>query len=384
VGIGRKLLFSSFALLIMTMGIELLCFGFCMLQKDDYTWFEPQKYVIDDETIERRLSPYFHPTLGWKKPYETPFGERPREIDYPEAILATFGDSYTHCDQVENDETWQTYLSRTVGADVYNFGGGGYGTGQALLRFREDYPEVGTPWVGLGLITENINRIVNRYRKFYYHKTGIPMTKPRFLLEGGELTLIENPIRERGGLARLKDPAFLKQVGEHDVWYDRNDYPRLAFPYSRILFNRSFWLEVYHGKLGDRINDVDPRPWADLWSEDDARKLMFALFDRFVAEAREMGARPVILLLPMQHEVLHRAETGRSPGDAQWILAHGRERGYDVFDGIAALAAEAGDTREIETFFDHHLTAKGNEVLARRLHRFLADLGAFDRAEPGR
>ena len=42
--------------------------------------------------------------------------------------IAAFGDSYTHCDDVGNQDTWERKLSQFMpGVEVLNFGVGGYG-----------------------------------------------------------------------------------------------------------------------------------------------------------------------------------------------------------------------------------------------------------------
>ncbi len=350
---------------------ELGCFLFGRLRSEAFTWYEPGLYALRPEDLTESLKQTFHPTLGWKTPHATPFGERPRPVDYPDALLATFGDSYTYCAGVADGETWQTHLARRLSADVYNFGNGAYGTDQALLRFREDFPAVRTPLVTLGLITENINRIHNRYRKFYFPHTGTPLTKPRFLLVDGELELLANPIRSADELVELCDPGFLEEIGEHDLWYNRNAYPRRTFPFCQFLFHRSFWLEVRHGRSGVRIDDVEPRPWSNLWADEEARALMFAILERFVAEARAQESRPILVLLPTHGEVATLVTGGVASDKVRAITDFARARGHDLFDGVAALAAVVADEDELAALYDHHLTARGNELLAELFHAWL-------------
>jgi len=367
----RKLLFGFLTAGLVLAVVETASCTFFHVQRERFTFYAPERYAVDDDDLEK-LASYHDPTLGWKKPYPSPFGERPREREYPSALLATFGDSYTHCDEVEDDETWQTYLSRSIGQTVYNFGVGGYGTDQAYLRFREDYPKVRTPVVALGFTSDNIKRVVNVYRKFFYRNTGIPATKPRFVLEDGGLRLIENPIRSVDELPRLKDPAFLRTLGRHDLWYNKDDDPVLRFPYTAILFHRGFWREVRHS---GEIDDVDPRPWEDLWQHPDSRQIMFRLFDRFVADAREWQAEPIVMILPKRGEVLERFRTGRPPDAIRRVRDYTASVGYEVFDGVEALATAAASEREILAFYDGHLSAAGNEALARALHAHLQGHG---------
>src|SRR5439155_12092273 len=81
--------------------------------------------------------------------------------------IAAFGDSFTHCDGVANSFTWEYLLERLNPAlEVLNFGVGGYGTDQALLRYELEgmafHPHIAI----LGFLPENIHRVVSVFRSF--------------------------------------------------------------------------------------------------------------------------------------------------------------------------------------------------------------------------
>ncbi len=53
--------------------------------------------------------------------------------------IACFGDSFVHCDEEKNEDTWEYYLEKSVGnLEVLNFGVGGYGLVQSYLRYLKD------------------------------------------------------------------------------------------------------------------------------------------------------------------------------------------------------------------------------------------------------
>ena len=60
---------------------------------------------------------------------------------------------------------------------------------------------------------ENVNRVVNRYRPFYSPRSGVALSKPRFVLEGDGLRLLPNPV---SGPGQLDD----EQVAALDVTDD--------------------------------------------------------------------------------------------------------------------------------------------------------------------
>ena len=58
--------------------------------------------------------------------------------------INTYGNSFTHGDQVNDGETWQEYLAGHLGEPIRNFGVGGYGVYQAYRRMiREERKDHG-------------------------------------------------------------------------------------------------------------------------------------------------------------------------------------------------------------------------------------------------
>lgn len=319
----------------------------------------------------QRLRHEYDQRFGWDHHYDTPLTERPRPVTYGRPLIAAFGDSYTHCTDVRDHETWQTYLAGLLEADVYNFGTGGFGTDQAYLKYLEIRPSLETPIVVLGLISENINRIVNVYRPFYFPKTGIRLPKPRFVLVAGGLELIENPLQNVDDIPRLGEEGFVRGLGEHDYWYNRDRYPVRRFPYARILLSRRMWLEAFHGKLDKQIDDIDPRPWENLWNDPRASELMFTILGSFIGEARGSGQIPIIMILPMQDEVFERRCTGENPESVSMIEAYCNRRRCHCFNAIDVLAASVASPEEIPTLFIVHLSPKGNRIVAREFKNFI-------------
>jgi len=366
----RTIFFSIAAAVIGLCLIELCSFIFFTVFQERFTFHEVDRFMLRDGDAERLRREYDR-RFGWDHHYDTHLTERPRPVEYGHPLIATFGDSYTHCTDVQDHETWQTYLAGLLGSDVYNFGTGGFGTDQAYLKYLEIEPGLETPIVVLGLISENINRIVNVYRPFYFPKTGIRLPKPRFTLGPGGLHLLENPMRSVDGIPRLGEEGFIRKLGEHDYWYNRDRHPVRRFPYTRILFNRRMWLEAFHGKIDKQINDVDPRPWENLWDDPRVSELMFAILGSFIDSARGSGRIPVIMILPMQDEVFEKLYTGDNPESVSMIEAFCARRQCPCFNAINTLAASVTVPEEIPTLFIVHLSPKGNRIVAREFKDFI-------------
>ncbi|PON10878.1 hypothetical protein C2W62_47755 [Candidatus Entotheonella serta] len=104
--------------------------------------------------------------------------------------ISTFGDSFTHGDGVYNHETWQEKLnSLHHKLEVLNFGVPGFGLDQAFLRFQHDGIEFTSNIVFIGFMSADIRRGVNTYRPFALAHTGLPLSKPRFIIEDDQLVL---------------------------------------------------------------------------------------------------------------------------------------------------------------------------------------------------
>ena len=212
--IRKRCIFALLAALLTTVAVEGLAgliggtlvlprLSFVFVQFDANTLRSGYRAYLDDRD----------PVLGWptKTALKThaygPSGARPSPafpaLDAP--CVTLFGDSFTYSEQVDDEHAWGDVLARQLHCRVANYGVGGYGTDQVLLRSK------GVEALGrvaiLGIHPENVLRNVNQYRGFM--GDWMYTFKPRFLLEpDGELQLIPLPTLEEHELALLlKDPA---------------------------------------------------------------------------------------------------------------------------------------------------------------------------------
>jgi hypothetical protein len=134
-------------------------------------------------------------------------------------LIATYGDSFTACGEVNDDETWQFYLEIQLGYEVKNFGVAGYGTDQALLKLERNIArgEI-SPILILGIFEENINRLVNQFRPFYLPQTGEKFGfKPIFRMKNGRLVPEPNPLTAEAALVSEAEETARKLI-QTDDW----------------------------------------------------------------------------------------------------------------------------------------------------------------------
>ena len=130
-----------------------------------------------------------HPLLGWAPPRDAtnPLGII-RQAPYPvvrERPILFYGNSYVAGATGPADTIPHHLESMLPGRTVYNFGVGGYGLDQILLRVESTHADFTQPTILIGLLTEDIDRCVLRFR-------GAP--KPYFDLEGDRLSLKGTPV----------------------------------------------------------------------------------------------------------------------------------------------------------------------------------------------
>lgn len=310
-----------------------------------------------------------HDTLGWPtRPWlaSDSFDSSGARVSpaFPEpggACVSLYGDSFTYGQDVAPDEAWGDVLSRRLGCRVANYGVGGYGPDQALLRFEvNDRDEAGL--VVLGIMPENVVRILNRYRGFVDRRHMRYSFKPRFVLDGeGRLELVPMPRLTREAFAALPEDAARHLP--HETFLP----VRWRFPY--------LW-SLRHVLTGDNLRAWwhGEAPWMRFYDPEDetgAVALMAAIAGRFVASARARGKRALVLVLPDGQSFRRYAETGvwlHAP-----LLEAAAARDLPVHDlGPDMLRAAGGGTDAVCALFvgwRHiacvgHYDAAGNRLVA--------------------
>ncbi len=368
---GRRLVFTGVLIVLVLGGLELTARHFILRYRARFPFVNPRPYLLGPR-IPPQMPQMFSAELGWDLYFtNTPYGERPRPRDYHRVLAMSFGDSFAFCAEVESTQTWQVAWSDLVQGDILNFGVGGYATDQAYLRFRRVAQQVRPPVALMCLTSENINRLLNVYRPFYYPKTAIRMTKPRFMLAGNGLKLLPNAITDPAQFVNLNNEAWLQRLGKHDYWFNREAYPVCRFPYLRILFNRHVWRTRLSAKARGGADDVNPQPWRDLWRQDEPRALMLRILARFIAECRELGIQPVIVLLPHRQELATFYRDRQAPASVEVLREFTGQQDCPFVDGLAGMAAILTEEQEVPRLIGHHFTPAGNQRLARVLHEAL-------------
>lgn len=200
------------------------------------------------------------------------------------------GDSYTNGDEVGDSETYPARLAERLGVSVANHGVGGYGPAQSLLNLERNigrYPQVEV--VILGIMYENIFRMVNSYRPVLYTNSSDYTLKP--YMAGGEL--VPHP-----GQPALESLEQFKRVAEtsfdHDFWAK----PVARFPYSLALA-RSLGSNYFrYRRLQKAFRTAGEPEYSLAFDANEIKLNLIALLNRYASLAREWRVRPVVIFIP--------------------------------------------------------------------------------------
>lgn len=246
--------------------------------------------------------------------------------------IATFGGSFVYGADVSREQTWQALMEQTHhGVEVLNFGVSGYGTDQALLRYRLEGEAFSPDIVVLGFISENQRRNLTTFRPFYLPATGLPLGKPRFRVKKDRLILVPNPFRSLDDYrALLENPEReLPRIGADDSYYSQ--YEGSSIPFIDRLPSATalrFWWKRASNEF---IRWREAREPQSVWAERISRNsLLLKLFDAFTDEARTHGSTPIIMLCPIDLE--YRGGDGIHADPYPLIKRYLKARGEDYVD----------------------------------------------------
>lgn len=310
------------------------------------------------------------PVTGWPK---RRWADRGRTIPrvspaFPNAdswCVTLYGDSMTYGAEVSDDEAWGNVLAQRLRCPVGNFGAGGYGTDQALLRFignNEDHAAVTV----VGIYADNPLRNVNQYRYFLSGGEGLGM-KPRFVLEGGELKLIPLPTLSYEQFTRaLVEPGEMF-LYETFLPGSLHGLVRWTFPYTVSLLRllRSEPVSSYLRGQPSWISFYDP---AD---ESRALPITVAIVEEFRRARSHRAIVAVLFPTPASYNISHGGVSALHPLSEQ-LEAHG----VPTRDLTTDFGVHLGDRSICELVTDRatctgHFNAAGNRVIAEAVERFL-------------
>jgi hypothetical protein len=346
-------------------------------QGSAYSLNDSQRKLI--ETLIDGATDYIEhdDALGWSirkggkaKAYEANrFGVRSsREYDYqriPVGVhrIAAFGDSYTHSDNVANQDAWPARIeSLNPRYEALNFGVPGYGLDQAYLRFLRNQDKFTANTVMFGMLSENVYRHINTFKPFYHRASSLPLGKPRFILTGMGLEKVPNwfvPVDKYRELLADQDKV-IPVLGQNDYYYNH----RLQAADCRLLYvpcalSQVNWL-IREKTDRWQKNEYSALLQYDIHAEGPAVTL--AIIQAFADAIIGKGMRPVFVVFPYKADYVQFRITGKTTYAP--ILNGAAAMGIPAWDAMDAFRVNGKVAYDYEQLFDGHYTAKANQLIA--------------------
>lgn len=294
------------------------------------------------------------PTLGWPKKTDygtvlTAGGARRSPandaLGAADPCVSIYGDSFGYSSGVDDAQAWSNILARTLGCRVDNFGVGGYGVDQAVMRFAQNAHDKAELTI-LAIYPDNLLRNLNQWRYLITGDTVLEF-KPSFRVDGNALVPVpplDVAYGELGAfLARPQDfltnEAFLPdaQVGQITV----------AFPYTWSAV-QLVYRHVRRFSLERIVAGARPKLWnrprwfagADGPSERSVR-INDMIVERFRRICERRGRKCAVLIMPDVDSLWVHRHSGRNILES---IYGGFDRKIPVWDPLETLVDATRDT----------------------------------------
>ena len=330
--------------LIVFLSLEILSMLIVKWARKKFPWLitsEDEYPELSKEGLDKFIQSGYDPELGWIRKPNTSNQEKgkygpttyhidsdgsrsnPANADKP-IDIACFGDSFTFCRQVNDNETWEYYLSELSNRGVSNYGVGNYGIDQAYLRLEREIKvkKINPKIVLMGVVPSTIVRILCIWK--HYNEFGNTFGfKPRFDIVDGKLVLIKNYIDKESKFLNYKN--YIPEIREKDFFYkSKFKKEMIRFPYSYHTLKNSkrnfkiistVFLNTFFKQIGVKSDHLAGNPLEEimkinlqlrckLFSDKYALDLLHGIIENFKKLSSEYKFVPVFVLLPQKDDVL--------------------------------------------------------------------------------
>ncbi len=402
-------IFYFFLILIIS---EVILQGVVRYLHKDFQWLitEKDEYPrFDKKALKKFFKNSFDQELGWvRKPNSKGIengihgniefhidanGSRKNTIKKSVSVVS-FGDSYTFCRQVEDNQTWQVFLSKKLNRKVLNFGVGNYGIDQALLYYKRQSLPPSTKIVILGFVPETICRIQS-YWKHYLEFGNTFAFKPRYTLNNNNLVLHNNPIKKINDFDSIVE--IIESIKNTDRFYKTKfRHVQFRFPYlikffvnfkrnvillflliKKLIFNifkasnTTIDNDPFSKIMIDNIKDAH-----SMYQDEDALELLEAILLEFRDEAYKRGHQPLVLVMPQLIDLKIIDKLGINPYEKFFDQLNKK---IPVLDITKYMDKKVIGNLYAEDVYGGHFSVYGNELVADKLQDYLIKMGEHEK-----
>jgi hypothetical protein len=280
--------------------------------------------------------------------------------------IALLGDSFMFGEEGPFEGSIGHQLEIALGSEfqVLNFGVSGYGVDQMYLRYEKDARRWNPDVVILGFIGDDVTRSMTVYPFIGRPHWLMPWSKPRFVLQGKDLSLLNVPTAPPERIFSVNSVQELPLI-HHDHYYCDCDW------------ERSYWNLFYQSYVFRSIISLYPRheiPRDEISSET-RRAIHREIFRSFMDKVKSAGSIPLISLFPSYVDYVN--PNTRLRREEAFIMT---EAGIEYVDFTSCLERINPHDRFVRPDGGHY-TRTGNEAIAQCLSKNV--LQALSSRRPG-
>ncbi|MFQ5733557.1 MAG: hypothetical protein ACE5KM_16585, partial [Planctomycetaceae bacterium] len=280
--------------------------------------------------------------------------------------IAIYGDSFAHCDDVPFEHSWGYHLETAFHEDgghseVLNFGVSAYGMDQALQRWRYLGKRFSPAIVLFGFQGENVARNVNLLRGFYVRNTGIPFSKPRFLLDAhGRLQAINDPTLPVDTVPSVMANMTDWDLARHEWFYN----PAESAP---RWWHRSRFVSLLVERFRNHSEPDNGDPYGVFEPGGEPERVTLQILREFREDVEKRRGRFYVVRLPKKSD-LQRLARGRPLASARlWAKIAAEHRTIDPLPALQAAVARDGLDSQFAAPKHAHYSDAANRIIARKI-----------------
>ena len=395
-------------ILLLYLFLEISIFIIINLEKKNIQWLLTNKDklpALRKEAVRKFIESSFHPKLGW---YRQPNssgeetgvngkvfysidseGSRKKMFADKPIKIATFGDSYAFCRQVNDQETWQSQMSKRLNVNIQNFGVGNYGLDQAFLRFNSTKLSKNTNIIIVMFVPETICRIQSQW-KHYLEFGNTFAFKPMFKISSNDdFNLISNPIKNENDLNNYSH--FLKNIQKYDRFYKEKFLPSIIkFPFFLNIFNQiNFKLKLINFafiRLFSRIMKRTAKIIDDdiihyimyknlqfshmLYNDKTSVKLLTRIIKEFNKKAIINNKKVYFVITPQLLDLKIRQQKNKLTYEDFY---HNLKSHFNIIDLTKNLCDFPLEALYVNDIYGGHLSVYGNKVISKLIENEIAN-----------